>query len=115
VNLQTTCVLCRAPGVHGHHATGRPGPRGAYFDRALVVPVCRPCHVALHAGLRRSGLAWPTRGNELRHRLGRVADLCARVADARRGLVLDERSTRALGALLVEAAVALGQGRKGAA
>jgi hypothetical protein len=86
--------------MHRHHLSGRPGPGLPYFDAQLVVVLDPVAHVAEHVAIRRAGLQWPAPGDELSHRLLRVADHATR-----RGLQLGPGASWALVELLVEAAV----------
>lgn len=105
-----------------HHVTGRTVAHGPYLDPALVIPLCVPgsadarrgttCHPREHVVLRRLGLDTADGRGPLSHRVLRVTDLCTRLADRDRGLVLDPASTRALGALLDEVANVIVQDRE---
>ena len=103
--MATPCILCGERAEHAHHATGRPAPDGAYMDPALVVDLCRRCHVAEHSGLRRLGLDFPANGDELlAHRLVRLVAIANRCADLGHPFVVQPDPARALGALLRSAA-----------
>lgn len=107
------CAVCGACGpVHLHHVTGRLGPCFGYLDPRLVVALCAACHSHEHVAVRRAGMEWPTPDDLLAHRLARVADHVLRCADAGRGVVLGMESTRALGALLLDAVPVLGRSRE---
>lgn len=104
----SSCLYCASPAAHEHHLTGRPAPGAPYLDPALVVALCRSCHVGEHAALRRLGLDWPT-GDLTAHRLARTAAVSVRLGDLGRPLVLDLGPTRALGGLLLAGAEVLRQ------
>lgn len=110
------CSLCAtAASVHAHHVTGRSIRGGAYLDASLTLKVCSACHTGaggVHPLLRTVGVEWPAPGvHPLAHRLRRVALHAELLADADRPFILAPVSSRALAALLREAAAVIGGAR----
>jgi hypothetical protein len=114
------CALCARRGpVHLHHLTGRRYPGGPYFDPALVVPLCRPCHTGsggVHPTLRACELDFPASdANLLEHRLRRVGFHAELLGGAGRAFVVEPSAARGLAALLFDGADALADELRGAA
>jgi hypothetical protein len=108
------CPFCGRPAVHLHHITGRCRADGPYLDPGLVIGLCKRCHNAEHAALRRAGLEWPS-GDELQHRLLRLAHLLVRIHQLGRPIELGSRSAEALVGLLRELVDVRSKGQEGAA
>lgn len=110
--MNGACALCGVRGpVHRHHVTGHAARGRSYLDDYLVLALCPCCHTGaggVHQVLRAVGLEWPGAGPMISHRLRRVAVTAELVADAEQPFVLAQGSTRALAALLREAAGAVG-------
>lgn len=108
--MTSSCILCGATPVVGHHLTGRPSPNAAYLDPDLVTDICQRCHDREHVILRQLDVEWPQASDAtpyLAHRLVRVAVFARRCSDQERPFVVDGRSALGLHRLLLEACEAL--------
>jgi hypothetical protein len=115
--VTSSCTLCGATPVVGHHLTGRPSPNAAYLDPDLVAGICQPCHDREHVILRQLGIEWPQGADAapyLAHRIMRVAVFARRCSDEGRPFVLDARSALGLHRLQIEAHSALASSLAGA-
>jgi hypothetical protein len=84
------CVLCGRSPVEWHHVTGRLAPEAAYFDRSLVVPLCKRHHDREHELLRRRRLEFvPLGADLLGHRLARLLEFIGRCAESGRHFVVE--------------------------
>lgn len=109
--MTARCLFCGGFAAAWHHVTGRAVSGAPYFDRSLVVPLCRRHHAREHELLRRNDLDFlPVGADPLGHRLARVLDLIGRCADHKRTFVLEPctpygSAVAGLHALLLEAVV----------
>ena len=115
--MTSSCTLCGATPVVGHHLTGRPSPNAAYLDPDLVTDICQRCHDREHVILRQLDVEWPQASDAtpyLAHRLVRVAVFARRCSDEGRPFVLDARSALGLHRLQIAAHSALASSLAGA-
>ena len=102
------CLTCGTGSLlHRHHISGRLHPSGPYFDGALTVNLCQPCHTVEHVILRSVSAEWPGESS-LEHRVRRVAMIVRRTADSGRPFVLSPVSAGGLASLLFDVAPVLG-------
>lgn len=88
--MTARCLFCGRPAVAWHHVTGRVARKAPYFDRSLVIALCKRHHDREHELLRRNDLDFlPVGADPLGHRLARVLDLIGRCADHGRPFLLE--------------------------